>query len=98
MKLSNFFVEKNRDGPCNSLNFVGRPRELQKLATAIFERWEAAATAAAKRVKPTDEAIAVLKDHKREKAPAHMDRARKLAAEAMRAKRAKRTITLDTST
>lgn len=39
-----------------------------------------------------------MKDHKKEKASAHEDRARKLAAEAMNAKKAKRTITLDTST
>lgn len=95
VKLSAFFAERAREGPFSILNFIGKPRELEKHVESIFAAWEAEAAAINARVRPTEEVIAVLNEHKKDKASQHMTKARAMAARAMQAKKAKRTIQLD---
>lgn len=92
VKLATFF--ENSEGPHSVTNYVGKPKVLVSEATEVFTRWESEKRAGLASVTPSDQIRQALDDHKKAKAQACMERARKAACEAVKAKAQRMTIKL----
>lgn len=87
-----FFDAKNKQGPHSVPMFVGRPKDMAKLAQNTFEAWEKD-TLMMKGMAHSS-ALGALSDHYQEKNKEAMSKAREQAREALAVKKARRTIAI----
>jgi len=88
------FFEKENAGPCQITHFVGKPKVLQTLAQQVYNKWEADKLEGLSSFTPTEQVSKALKDHHDLKVKASMKTARAKAAEAMKVKKARLTISM----
>lgn len=93
MALASFFAS-TKNGPMSLASFCGKPKVFQAECDQVYAAWEEGKLKGEVGLTPTEKVAEALKEHKKAKAQASMGIARQRANEAMKAKKARLTISL----